>query len=103
MTSLLPEEKLERGRQAQLVLDSPAYQSAVQSFTQDIRSLRLALGPRDVDGAYRLVLMEQAVEKAKRLMEGYMRDANAARAELEKDEGPGPVSRWANRLQRIAR
>jgi len=103
MTSLSPEDKIERGRQAQLVLDSPAYRAAIESFTQDIRSLRLALGPRDTDGAYRLVLMEQAVEKAKRLMEGYMRDAETARKELEQDELPGPVGRLNARIRRMTR
>ena len=100
---MTPEEKLDLGRYAQLVLENPAYQKAVQGFTQDIRSLRLALGPRDVDGAYRLVLMEQAVEKAKRLMEGYMRDADTARKELEIDEQPGPVGRLSARLRRLTR
>lgn len=85
------------------MLDSPAYKEAVESFTRDIRSLRLALGPRDTDGAYRLVLMEQAVEKARRLMEGYMRDAETARKELEKDERPGPIGRLNARFQRLTR
>ena len=100
---MTPEEKLERGRQARLVLDSPAYKSAVERFTQDIRSLRLALGPRDTEGAHRLVLMEQAVEKAKRHMESYMSDAETARKELEKEELPGPMGRLNARFRRFAR
>jgi hypothetical protein len=100
---LTPEQKIERGRQAKLILDSSAYQEAVNKITQDIRSLRLSLGPRDHEGAYRLVLMEQAVEKAKRYMELYLHDADAARKELEKDEKPGPIGRLGGRLQRLAR
>ena len=98
-----PEEKLERGRQAELVLDSPAYKSAVSKITQDIRSLRLSLSPRDTEGAYRLVLMEQAVERAKRLMESYLVDAEAARKELEREELPGPIGRLNRRFQRAVR
>lgn len=98
---MTPEDKVERGRQAQLVLDSPAYQSALSGFLRDIRSLRLALGPRDVEGAQRLVLMEQAVEKAKSHMEAYMRDAESARKELEKEERPGPIGRMTGRFRRL--
>lgn len=100
---MTPEQKVERGRQAKLILDSSAYQEAVNKITQDIRSLRLALGPRDAEGAYRLVLMEQAVEKAKRYLESYLYDAEAARKELEKDEAPGPIGRMRGRLQRLAK
>jgi hypothetical protein len=96
-------DKIELGRQAKLILDSPAYKQAWEKFTQDIRSLRLSLGPRDTEGAYRLVLMEQAVEKAKRHLEQYMSDAETARKELEKDEKPGPIGRLNARFQRITR
>jgi hypothetical protein len=98
-----PEETIRRGEQAQRVIENPAYIEAVQKITQDIRALRLALTPRDTEGAYRLVLMEQAVERAKYLMEGYMQDAATARKELEKDELPGPIGRLTGRLQRFAR
>lgn len=94
---------IERGRQAALVLDSPAYKDAVSKMLQDIRSLRIALGPRDTEGAYRLVLMEQAVERAKRLMEQYLVDAEQAKKELEKSELPGPVGRLNRRFQQIVR
>lgn len=100
---MTPEEKLDRGRQAELVLDSPAYKQAVQKITQDIRSLRLSLSPRDTEGAYRLVLMEQAVERAKRLMESYLVDAETARKELEREEQPGPIGRLNRRFQRAIR
>lgn len=96
-------DKLERGRQAQLILESPAYQEAVSKITQDIRALRLQLSPRDTEGAYRLVLMEQAVERAKKLMEGYLADAEQARKELEKSELPGPIGRLNRRFQRFNR
>jgi len=85
------------------VLDNAAYKEACEKFTQDIRQLRLSLGPRDTDGAYRLVLMEQAVEKAKRHLEGYLFDADQARKELEKDEQPGPIGRMNARFQRLTR
>ena len=100
---MTPSERIERGRQARLVLDSPCYKEAVAKMTQDIRSLRLGLNPRDTEGAYRLVLMEQAVERAKRLMETYMVDAETARKELETAELPGPVGRMTGRIQRLVR
>lgn len=99
----MSQDKLERGRQARLILDAPAYQEAVSKITQDIRSLRLQLSPRDTEGAYRLVLMEQAVERAKRLMEAYLVDAETARKELEREELPGPIGRLNRRFQRVVR
>ena len=47
--------------------------------------------------------MEQAAEKAKRLLEMYLQDAEAARKELEKSELPGPVGRLNRRFQQIIR
>jgi hypothetical protein len=101
--SLALVDKIEQGRLAKLVLDSPVYQQAVNKITQDIRALRLQLSPRDTEGAYRLVLMEQAVERAKRLMEAYLADAEAARKELEREEAPGPIGRLNRRFQRLTR
>ena len=100
---MTPEDRLERGRQAAIILGSPTYKSAVAKITDDIRSLRLAVPPGDVEAAYRLVVMEKAVEKAKRLMEQYMQDAEAARKELEKSELPGPIGRLNRRFQQIVR
>jgi hypothetical protein len=47
--------------------------------------------------------MEQAVEKAKRLMEAYLQDGEAARKELDKSELPGPVGRLNRRFQQLTR
>ena len=100
---MTPEQRIARGKAASIVLENPAYVEAWTKIIQDIRSLRLQLGPRDTEGAYRLVLMEQSVERAKRLMEGYMQDSEAARKELEKPELPGPVGRMDRRFQQIIR
>jgi hypothetical protein len=100
---MTPEERIKRAQAARFVLENAAYQEAVSKITQDIRSLRLALGPRDNEGAYRLVLMEQAVERAKRLMEQYLQDGDAARKELEREEKPGPIGRLNRHFQRMAR
>jgi hypothetical protein len=97
------EERIKRGQSALFVLENPAYIEAVSKITQDIRSLRLQVSPRDQEGAYRLVLMEQAVERAKKLMEGYLQDAEAAKKDLEKSELPGPVGRLNRHFQRITR
>lgn len=98
-----PQQLIDRGVAAKAVLENRAYQDAVSKITQDIRSLRLALSPKDQEGAYRLVLMEQAVEKAKRLMEGYLHDAEAAKRDLEKSEYPGPVGRLNRKFQQMIR
>jgi hypothetical protein len=47
--------------------------------------------------------MEQAVEKAKRLMEMYLQDGESAKKELDKSELPGPVGRLNRHFQRITR
>jgi hypothetical protein len=94
------EERLERAVEARFVLDNPAYREAVEKFLRDIRSLRLALSPRDTDGATKLVLMEQAVEKARRLMETYLEDGDMARKELEREVRPGPIGRLNRAFRR---
>jgi hypothetical protein len=94
------EERLERAAEARFVLDNPAYKEAVTKFLTDIRSLRLALSPRDTDGATKLVLMEQAVEKARRLMETYLQDGDMARKELEREVRPGPIGRLNRAFRR---
>jgi hypothetical protein len=100
---LLPEDRIKRGEQAHQVLTNAAYVEAVTKITQDIRTLRLQLSPRDTEGAYRLVLMEQAVERAKKLMESYLQDADAARKDLEKSELPGPIGRLNRHFQSLTR
>lgn len=100
---MTPEDRINRGVNARAVVENPAYQEAVEKITQDIRALRLQLSPRDAEGASRLVLMEQAVERAKRFLEAYLVDADAARKELEKTELPGPIGRLNARFQRLAR
>ena len=94
------EERIKRAHEARSVLENPAYIEAVEKFTRDIRSLRLALSPRDAEGPTKLVLMEQAVEKAKRLMEGYLQDGEAARKELEREVLPGPIGRLNRAFRR---
>lgn len=97
---MTPEERLERATSARFVLENAAYIEAVDKITKDIRSLRLQLPPRDVEGGQRLIHIEQAVEKAKRLMEAYMADGEAARKELEKAAEPNPVVRIGRRIRR---
>ncbi len=94
------EQRLERANSARFVLENPAYIEAVEKITKDIRTLRLALPPRDIEGGNRLIQIEQAVEKAKRLMEAYMADGEAARKELEKVAEPNPVIRFGRRIRR---
>ena len=94
------EERLQRASEARFVLENPAYTAAFERFIQDIRALRLQLPPRDAEGASRLVFMEQAVEKAKRLMESYLQDGEAASRELEKEVIPSPIGRLTSRFRR---
>ena len=97
---MTPQERLERAKSARFVLENPAYVEAVAKIATDIRTLRLALPPRDIEGGQRLIHMEQAVEKAKRLMEAYLQDGEAARKELEKAAEPNPVVRIGRRIRR---
>lgn len=100
---MTPEQRIKRASAARFVLENAAYQEAVSKITQDIRSLRLQIPPGEQEKAYRLVLMEQAVERAKRLMEMYLHDAEAAQKELEKSELPGPIGRMNRRFQMLTR
>lgn len=94
------EQRLQRAAEARFVLENPAYQQAVAKITQDIRALRLALSPRDTEGAHKLVLMEQAVERAKRLLEQYLEDGEAAKKQLEETVYQGPIGRLTGRFRR---
>jgi hypothetical protein len=94
------DQRIRRANDARAILDNPTYQAAVAKFTQDIRALRLQLSPRDVEGASRLVMMEQAVEKAKRLMESYLQDGEAARKELEASVPVTPIGRMVAGFRR---
>jgi hypothetical protein len=97
---LTSDERIKRGQSALSVLENPAYQEAFSKITQDIQALRLQVSPRDQEGAYRLVLMEQTVMRTKKLMEGYLYDAEAAKKDLEKSELPGPIGRLNRHFQR---
>ena len=97
---MTPEERVDRGVEARSVLENPAYQAAVQKFLGDIRAIRLAVSPRDTDAFTKLGLMEQAIEKARRVMETYLQDAEAARKELEREVIPGPVGRLNRAFRR---
>ncbi len=97
---MTPEERLTRAQAARFVLENAAYKEAVGKFLSDIRALRLAVSPRDTEGATKLVMMEQAVEKAKRLMETYLQDGDAARRELEHEVTPGPIGRLNRAFRR---
>ena len=94
------EQRLQRAQDARFVLENPAYNAAFERFTLDIRALRLQLSPRDSEGASRLVFMEQAVEKAKRLMDSYIQDGDAASKELDAEVRPSPIGRLTNRFRR---
>lgn len=96
------EEREKRASWARTVLDNPAYVEAVKKISDDIRSLRLQVSPKDVEGIARLVFMEQATERAKWLMEQYLIDGEAAKKELDAEVQPGPIGRIANRFRRVS-
>ena len=91
---------MERASAARFVLENSAYLEAVEKLTQDIRTLRLQASPRDTDGLTRLVLMEQTVEKVKKLIESYMTDGELAKRDLEKEAEPSAVVRFGRRFRR---
>lgn len=95
------EEKERRAAEARFVLESSVYNEAFAKFTQDIRALRLQVSPRDTEGFTRLGWMEQTVEKAKRLMDAYIQDADAARKQLDMEiSPPTPIGRLVNQFRR---
>lgn len=96
---MTPEQRLERANSARFVLENAAYTEAIEKLTQDIRTLRLQASPRDTDGLTRLVLMEQTVEKVKKLLEGYMTDGELAKRDLEKAAEPSAPRRAATRIR----
>lgn len=97
---MTPEQRQERAQAARFVLENAAYQEAVEKLTQDIRTLRLQASPRDSEGLTRLVLMEQTVEKVKKLLEGYLTDGELAKRDLERVAEPNAVVRSFRRIRR---
>jgi hypothetical protein len=98
---MTPEQRERRASEARFVLENQVYQEAFAKFTQDIRALRLQISPRDTEGFTRLGWMEQTIEKAKRLMDSYITDAEAARKQLEMEiNPPGPVGRLVDQFRR---
>jgi len=98
---MTPEQKDRRAQEARFVLENPIYNEAFAKFTQDIRALRLQVSPRDTEAFTRLGWMEQTIEKAKRLMDAYIQDAEAARKQLEMEiTPPSPVGRLVNQFRR---
>jgi hypothetical protein len=98
---MTPEQKERRASEARSVLENPVYNEAFAKFIQDIRALRLQISPRDTEGFTRLGWMEQTVEKAKRLLDAYIEDADAARKQLEMEiSPPTPIGRLVNQFRR---
>ena len=98
---MTPEQRRQRAEEARFVLENAAYQEAVEKFTKDIRSLRLSVSPRDTDAFTKLGLMEQSVEKARKLLEMYLQDGEAARKELQREVKPTPIGRLNRAFRRF--
>lgn len=90
------QEKINRANEARRILESPVFKDATKQFLDKIRSLRLQISPRDLEGAHRLILMEQTVEKTARVFEDFLFDGEQAAKRLEEAEDQS----FAGKLQR---
>lgn len=91
---MTPDERIARAKEAERLIESKVFQEAFNRYMEDIRRLRLQVSPRDVEGAVKLVQMEQTVEKAKRIFESYIQDGKIAADELEREVKPGILQRF---------
>lgn len=96
------DEKIRLADQAAQVIDNPAYKKAFSRFIEDIARLRLQIGPRDQEGAHKLILMEQTVTKAKSLMDAYIKDGDRAKEQIEEEMRPTLLTRTIRKFRNAA-
>lgn len=82
------QEKLDRAAEAERIINNPALIAAKQKILESIGYLRAEVPPRDLDGAMRLVQMEQTVLKTFQHLNSFIQDAEQARKKLEKEVTP---------------
>jgi hypothetical protein len=82
------QERIDRGAEAQRLIQNPVYQQAKDKILQQIAYLRQDVPPRDTEGAMRLIQMEQTVIKTWMHLEAFVQDGDMAAKELEKAVTP---------------
>lgn len=97
---MTPEEKVRRAGEAAKIIENPLFTEAFARFLKDIENLRMQVSPRDLEGAHRLVLMEQTVTKARYLLESYIKDGDRAEKELEA-EIVAPLDRLKRKFRTV--
>jgi hypothetical protein len=85
---LSPQDRITRAEQAKQITESPVFTEAKDELLKAIRGLRLQVSPRDLDGAHKLVLMEQAVEKTHQFLTAFIQDGDIAKAQLAEEFEP---------------
>ena len=98
---MTPQDKISKANEAKRILESPVYKEASEHFLTQIRALRLQIKPRDTEGAFRLVLMEQTVERTKRMFEEFLFDAELAKRSLDEQENPTLAGRLMRKFRTV--
>lgn len=78
-----PEDKIRRADEAYKIVENPVFSEAFKQFTDHIGRLRGEISPRDAEGAMKLILMEQTVNKAKYLLESWVKEGDRAQKEMD--------------------
>lgn len=95
------QERINRANEARRIIESPVFKEAAEHFLSNIRALRLQIGPRDPDGAHKLVLMEQTVEKTRRMFEEFMFDGELAAKQLRESQDPSLMGRIQRKFRQV--
>lgn len=95
------QERVNRANEAKRILESPVFKEASGHFLANIRALRLQISPRDIEGAHKLVLMEQTVEKTRRMFQAFMFDGELAAKQLQESMDPSLAGRLQRKFRQI--
>lgn len=85
---MTPQERVDRGAEAQRLIENPVYQEAKKKLLEQVASLRLQVPPRDHEGAMKLIQIEQTMLKTWLMFESFVTDARIAEKDLEKQVLP---------------
>lgn len=82
------QERINRGAEAKRLMENKVFLEAKEKFLKSLAQLRTEIGPRDQDGAVRLIQMEQTILKTFQHLQNFVVDGEMAAKELDKDVIP---------------
>ena len=82
------QERINRGAEAKRLAENPVFNEAKEKFMRSLAQLRVEIGPRDSEGAMKIIQMEQTILKTFQHLHNFVVDGEMAKADLEKEVLP---------------